>query len=398
MAPVARVILHRGAFPDGRGEQKGREEPTKHGFSQYLEGALKMTKIQIGLVGLGEVAQIIHLPILQNYEDTFEIAAICDLSQELLSALGERYHVPAERRYLDAEALAKKGDLDAIFVLNSDEFHTDAALAALEHGKHVFIEKPMCLTRQEAEAIIKARDEAGVQVMVGYMRRYAPAFVQAVEHVRALEKINYARVRDIIGQNAQFIGQSSVVLRPKDISAEAMQDRTERASRLVKTAIGDAPQNLVSSYRLLCGSSSHDLSAMRELLGMPRRVIAARQWGSFLTVLFAYEKGFTVTFETGIDHNRRFDAHLQVYGEAKDIRVQYNTPYIRHLPTLLFVNETHGEAFEEQVIRPSFTDAYTMELLHFYEVVTQNAQPKTSAEDFLYDLDLFEMIINALRE
>ncbi len=103
-------------------------------------------------------------------------------------------------------------------------------------------------------------------------------------------------------------------------------------------------------------------------------------------------------FETGIDHNRRFDAHIQVYGETKEIRVQYNTPYIRHLPTLLFLNETHGEAFEERVIRPTFTDAYTVELLHFYEVVTQNTQPKTSAEDFLHDLDLFEMIINALRE
>jgi predicted dehydrogenase len=357
-----------------------------------------MTKIKLGLVGLGEVAQIIHLPILQASEDKFEIAAICDISQELLSAMGERYHVPVEHRYLDAQELAKQGDLDAIFVLNSDEYHTDAALAALEQGKHVFIEKPMCLTRQDAEAIIKARDEAGVQVMVGYMRRYAPAFVQAVEHVRALEKINYARVRDIIGQNAQFIEQSSVVLRPKDIPAEAMQDRAERARRLVKTAIGDAPQNLVSTYRLLCGLSSHDLSAMRELLGMPKRVIAARQWGFFLTVLFAYEEGFTVTFETGIDHNRRFDAHIQVYGETKDIRVQYNTPYIRHLPTLLFLNETHGEAFEERVIRPTFTDAYTVELLRFYEVVTQNVQPKTTAEDFLHDLDLFEMIINALRE
>src|ERR1700676_5501085 len=50
---------------------------------------------------------------------------------------------------------------------------------------------------------------------------------------------------------------------------------------------------------------------MRELLGMPKRVIAARQWGFFLTALFAYES-FTVTFETGIDHNLRFDAHIQV--------------------------------------------------------------------------------------
>ncbi len=356
-----------------------------------------MTKIKIGVVGVGEIAQIIHLPILQAHSDKFEIAAICDLSQELLTALGERYNIPAEHRYTDYQDLAGQRELDAVFVLNSDEYHTDSALAAIQHGKHVLIEKPMCLTRQEAEAILNARDRAGVQVMVGYMRRYAPAFVQTVEQVHALEKINYARVRDIIGQNAQFVDQSSIVLRPKDIPQEAMRDRAERASRLVKAAIGDAPPELVRTYRLLCGLSSHDLSAMRELLGMPKGVIAARQWGVFLTALFDYES-FTVTFETGIDHNRRFDAHIAVYGESKEIRVQYDTPYIRHLPTRLFINETKGEAFEEREIRPTFTDPYTVELLHFYEVVTHNLRPKTSAEDFLHDLDLFEMIINALRK
>jgi predicted dehydrogenase len=351
-----------------------------------------MTKMKVGLVG----AQIIHLPILQAQADMFEIAAICDISQELLSALGERYNVPAKYRYTDYHDLARQRELDAVFVLNSDEYHTDTALAAIEHSKHVLIEKPMCLTRQEAKAIIKARDEAGVQVMVGYMRRYAPAFVEAVQRVRALEKINYARVRDILGQNTQFVEQSSVVLRPNDIPPEAMHDRAARANRLVKTAIGEAPQELVNTYRLLCGLSSHDLSAMREMLGMPKSVIGARQWGSFLTALFEYES-FTVTFETGIDHNRRFDAHIKVYGEAEEIRVQYNTPYLRHLPTLLFLTETRGEALEERVIRPTFTDAYTMELLHFYEVVTHNAQPKTSAEDFVHDLELFDMLINALR-
>ncbi len=356
-----------------------------------------MTKIKVGVVGLGEVAQVIHLPILRDHSDKFEIAAICDISQELLSALGERYTVPAERRYSDYADLARQGDLDAVLVLNSDEYHTNTALAAMQYGKHVLIEKPMCLTRQEAEAIINARHDAGVQVMVGYMRRYAPAVVQATQHVRALEKINYARVRDIIGQNTQFVEQSSVVLRPKDIPAEAMRERAERASQLIRTAIGDAPPEMVCIYRLLCGLSSHDLSEMRELLGMPRRVIAARQCGSFLTALFEYES-FTVTFETGIDHNRRFDAHIQVYGETKEIRVQYDTPYIRHLPTQLFLTETLGEALEERVIRPPFTDPYTLELLHFYEVVTHNVQPKTSAEDFLYDLDLFDMIMHALRQ
>lgn len=356
-----------------------------------------MTKVKVGLVGLGEVAQVIHLPILQAHSGLFEIVALCDISQELLAALGERYNVPPEQRYTDYHNIALQKDLDAILILSSDEYHTDAALAALQQKKHVLVEKPMCLTHEEAEAIIRARDEAGVQVMVGYMRRYAPAFVQAAEYVRDLEKINYARVRDIIGQNAQFVEQSSVVLRPKDIPQEAMRDRTERASKLVRSAIGEASEQLVSTYRLLCGLSSHDLSAMRELLGMPRAVVAARQWGRFLTALFEYED-FTVSFETGVDHNRRFDAHIQVYGETREIRVQYDTPYIRQLPTRLFLTDTHGEAFEEREIRPTFIDAYTIELQHFHEVVSRNIRPKTSAEDFLYDLDIFKMIIDALRK
>src|SRR5690349_17607741 len=123
---------------------------------------MTMTKIKVGVVGLGEIAQIIHLPILQAQADKFEIAALCDISQQLLSAMGERYNVPAEHRYTDYHDLARHRELDTVFVLNSDEYHTDTALAAIGHGKHVLIEKPMCLTRQEAEAIIKARDEAGV--------------------------------------------------------------------------------------------------------------------------------------------------------------------------------------------------------------------------------------------
>ncbi|GHO99055.1 hypothetical protein KSF_091030 [Reticulibacter mediterranei] len=47
-----------------------------------------MTTIKVGLVGLGEVAQVIHLPILQALSNKYEIAAICDISQELLAAMG----------------------------------------------------------------------------------------------------------------------------------------------------------------------------------------------------------------------------------------------------------------------------------------------------------------------
>jgi predicted dehydrogenase len=80
--------------------------------------------MKVGVVGLGEVAQVIHLPILQDHSDKFEIAAICDISQELLSALGERDTVPVAHRYSDYADLARQRDLDAVLVSNSDEYHT----------------------------------------------------------------------------------------------------------------------------------------------------------------------------------------------------------------------------------------------------------------------------------
>jgi predicted dehydrogenase len=355
-----------------------------------------VNRVRVGVVGLGEVAQIIHLPILRAMHDRYEIGAICDVSPGLLQAVGDAYGV--DRRYEDVADLVADNQLDAVFVLNSDEYHADHTILAAQHGKHVLVEKPMCLSLREAADIIEARDKAGVQVMVAYMRRYAPAFVEAVSEVRALERINYARVRDIIGPNALMIEQSSAVYRFDDIPESARLDRGERARRLVHEAIGDAPPELTGAYRLLLGLGSHDLSAMRELIGEPKRVMAATQWngGRFMTAIFEYED-FNATFEMGVDQQRRFDAHLEVFGDTRQIRVQYDTPYIRHLPTTLHISETVGEGFTETVRRPTFKDPYTHELEHFHDVVMGTCLPKTPPEDSVRDLELFHEIIEVLR-
>ena len=358
-----------------------------------------MERVNVGVIGLGEVAQIIHLPILEALADRFRLTAICDVSPGLLAFVGDRYGVPETARHRNYEELVARDDVDAVLVLNSDEYHADCTIAAARHGKHVLVEKPMCLTLSEAAAIVRARDEGGVQVMVAYMRRFAPAFLAAVEEVKRLERINYVRVRDLIGRNRLIIEQASTVYRPDDIPTELAGDRAERASRLLAEAIGEAPPELVRAYRLLCGLNSHDLSAMRELIGVPRRVVAATQWqdGNFLNVVFAYE-GYRAVLETGVDEQRRFDAHIEVYGPTSSIRVQYDSPYIRHLPTTLIVGETIGDAYTERVTRPTFKDPYTHELEEFHRVVTENRAPKTTPEDFVEDLRLFAQIIAALRE
>jgi predicted dehydrogenase len=189
-----------------------------------------------------------------------------------------------------------------------------------------------------------------------------------------------------------------VVHRYSDIPEAAKTDRSERAKRMVLEAIGDVSPELVNAYRLLCGLNSHDLSAMRELIGMPKRVIGAAQWngGRYITALLEFD-GFVASFETGVDKQRRFDAHLKVYGTTKSIRVQYNSPYIRHLPTTLEIQETVGDAYTESVERPTFKDPYTIELETWYDVITKDMQPKTTIEDYKQDLEMFRMIMESLK-
>lgn len=359
-------------------------------------------RVRVGVIGLGEVAQTIHLPILEQVRAEHVLVAICDVSPSLLAFIGDRYGIPAEARHAGMRDLVARDDLDAVFVLNSDEYHAECAIAALNAGKHVLIEKPMCLTEDEADAIIAARDASGRQAMVGYMRRFAPAFVQAVDAVAALDRseIAYVRVRDIIGANRLFIEQSTNVFYPTDIPASLRADRAARAQAVTTTIFGDPADERARTWRLLCGLSSHDLSAMRELVGMPARVLsAARTPGtSFLHVVFQYDDpSFLAVLETGSGLALpRFDAHLEVYTSHTTIRVDYDSGYIRHLPTTLTIATTDGTSLDERVIRPTYTDPYTCELLAFHEVVTTGTAPRTPPEDFQQDLAMFRMIVDAL--
>ena len=354
-----------------------------------------MSRLRVGVIGLGEVAQIIHLPVLESLPDLYELTAVCDISPTLLKRMGDRYGV--EKRYGNVAEMFEAETMDCVLALNSDEYHSECVTAALDRGVHVLVEKPMCLSPREAEAIMDARDRSGAIVMVGYMRRFAPAFGEAAQQLKKLGQINYARVHDIIGRNQLMIDQTTRVERPDDIPRELMEERWARGRALVHEALGDVSEDLASTYRLLCGLGSHDLSAMRELLGKPLGVAAARQWrnGLFITALLEYD-GFFVTYETGVDEQLRFDAHIEVYGETSSFRVQYDTPYIRHFPTVLVTEETKGDAYHRTVTRPHLKDPYTHELEYFHQMVTEGGSPKTDPEDFVEDLDLFAQIIKVI--
>jgi predicted dehydrogenase len=356
-----------------------------------------MEPLRVGIVGCGEVVQIVHLPSLYRLADKFRVTALCDVSRTVLDGVGDHWTVA--KRYQDYQELVEQADVDVVLIANPHAYHAVVADAALAAGKHVMVEKPACLTLAQADALLTAQARAGRVVQVGYMRRYAPAFVAACQLVREMGDIRLARVHDVIGQNALIINATSRVIRGKDISSSVLAEGQALQNESVRAAIGDAPADLQNAYMLMLGLSSHDTSAMRELLGMPTRVLSATQrGGGYLTATFDYG-AYVAVFETGADWLPRFDAHLEVYGAKKVVRVQYDTPYVLNLPIHLIVSEANGQGgLIEQHVHPAWGDPFVAEWEAFYDNVANGHTPKTSLADYRQDLVLFKDMIARMRE
>lgn len=102
-----------------------------------------------------------------------------------------------------------------------------------------------------------------------------------------------------------------------------------------------------------------------------------------------------MSYESGLDSVPRFDAHIQIYGQTKTVRIQYDTPYVKGLPTTLHICENQDGSYRETMVRRTYEDPYTLELKEFYNLVVHETPVKTTAEDAEDDTKIFQMIMKA---
>src|SRR4051812_17586506 len=129
------------------------------------------SRIRVGVIGCGLVAQVMHLPHLRELDDRFEVAALCDLAPGPLEWAGTMF--PQASRHTAWADLVD--EVDAVLVLTAGS-HAPVAIAAAQAGVHVFVEKPMCFSVNEGREMIAAAQANGVVLMVGYMKRYDPSY------------------------------------------------------------------------------------------------------------------------------------------------------------------------------------------------------------------------------
>lgn len=129
--------------------------------------------MKIGIIGCGGIANGKHMPALSKLEGV-EMVAFCDVIEERAQKAAREYGVPNAAVYTDYRELLKDPAIDNVRVLTPNRMHSEITVAALYAGKDVMCEKPMAINYAGACAMIKAQQETGRVLTIGYQHRQDP--------------------------------------------------------------------------------------------------------------------------------------------------------------------------------------------------------------------------------
>ncbi|HZS53960.1 MAG TPA: Gfo/Idh/MocA family oxidoreductase [Bryobacteraceae bacterium] len=137
-------------------------------------------KIRYAVVGLGWIAQEVILPGFHGAKHS-ELAALVSDDAEKLNELGDKYNVSDRFDYDHYDELLRSGKIDAVYITLPNHLHKDYTVRAAQAGIHVLCEKPMAMTVEECEEMIRAAEQNKIKLMIAYRLHFEPANLKAVE-------------------------------------------------------------------------------------------------------------------------------------------------------------------------------------------------------------------------
>lgn len=148
-------------------------------------------KLKVAIVGTGWIAEA-HIQKYLEMEDC-EIVAGCDLIEGKAEAFFKSFGVENVRCYTSDKEMYEKEDLDAVSICTYNKTHAECAINALNAGVNVLLEKPMCVTTEEAIEIMRAEKKSGKILSIGFQPRFDEDMKQLKEVVQSgvLGKIYY---------------------------------------------------------------------------------------------------------------------------------------------------------------------------------------------------------------
>jgi len=352
-------------------------------------------RLRVGVVGTGLVAQIMHLPYLGELSELFEVRALCDSSRSVLEYCGQRFGV--NRLFSDWEQLVEE-DLDAVLVLTSGS-HAPPAIAAAAAGMHVFVEKPMCFSTTEGAAMLGAAARADVVLMVGYPKRYDPAYRRARDVVGRLGDVRFARVTTLEAPSAPYLAHHRVV-RGHDVAPDQVATWRAESDRSIDEAIGSVVDDARSMFRsVLLDTMVHEFNLLRGILGEPTEVRFASLRQATVTVVLDFDGVECVVAWLDLPGIAGYEMEACFYDPGARVRLAFPSPYLKNAPTLFEMTsgDPGGPSSVQSREIVSYEEPFKLELLEFHRAAIGEAEPLTSGLDGLRDVALCASVVASAR-
>lgn len=317
-------------------------------------------KIRYAVVGLGWIAQETVLPAFAQTENS-QLVALFSEDQLKREKLGKQYGVKAYC-YDDYDKCLRSGEIDAVYIALPNHLHCDYTVWAANAGVNVLCEKPMAVTEQECEQMIRAAKDHHVKLMIAYRLHFDQANMQAVEIANS-SKIGDTRIFNSVF--SQQVAEGNVRLEPISNGGGTVYDMGVYCINAARYLFRDEP-NEVFAFSASKSDKRFDESdeMTSAILRFPGQRLAT----------------FTSSFGAASASS------LQLLGTKGNLEMESPYSYVGELKYKITINdETEEKSY-------AAGNQFAAEITYFSDCIIKNKQPEPSGEEGLADVRIIRAI------
>ncbi|WP_344836091.1 Gfo/Idh/MocA family oxidoreductase [Nonomuraea dietziae] len=360
--------------------------------------------MRLGVIGLGLIAQAVHLQNLQTLREKYQVTHVCDLSATLAAQVAAEYGGPVRHSTDAAEVLADP-EVDAVLILTPGT-HAYLARRALEAGKHVLAEKPFAHTTAECLELDALAAAKGLVLQVAYMKMYDPIMARARAELASLGALR-ARAGD------RAAPRRRPAVRPP--APPALRRRRPHRRRHLLRAGEGGPRPSATSASRTCRStptccrarSCTSCRCCARLFGEQPLTIAHAQAAGLKPGVKLEEPpqlqalGTLGDAQLSLSWNwlpdfPDYGEEIAVFGSAGRLYLSMPGPYLRDARAELVVESMQGGERATTRLVSDHRTGFVHELLAFHASVTEGAPVLSTATGAAYDTAALQQIARSL--
>lgn len=321
--------------------------------------------LKVGVLGAGHLGKI-HIRLLLELNDKFEFVGFYDPSDNNAAAAIESYNI---KRFETIDELLDA--VDCVDIVTPTISHFDCASKALRKSKHVFIEKPVTETIEEAKILSELAQEAGVKVQVGHVERFNPAFQAAVPFLNNPMFIETHRLAQFNPRGTDVPVVLDLMIHDLDAILSVVKSGVKRISASGVSVVSDTPDIANARIEFDNGCVANLTASRISMKNM--RKSRFFQKDAYISVDFLTKELEVVRMEDVEGESDQFDMVLELGKGKPSKKILFDKPDIED-----------GNAIKE-------------ELSTFADAIVNDTTPIVSIEDGRLALEVAQQIVDKLK-